>query len=146
MHQNFLELVAKSRQQGEYNVNNLPPHPPMGPRFEFLSAPYVEVDSSQLSSAIKTGTPWKAWTYQLFGEAVLTFDVQTATISAFDSKFERFRATTGSTWEQIDRKISIAAHALFSAETMCILDAEEVSLSQFLALRHHTYCHRTGDL
>ena len=73
---------------------------------------------------------WPSWDQERAGallrSAMARFDTRFAALSFFDGENEMFKVENGYNCSKIDRSISIAAHALLSADVLVLLDIKLV--------------------
>ena len=74
---------------------------------------------------------WPQWDQNRAGalliSAMAKFKTRFAALSFFDEDHEMFKAENGFHSSQINRSISIAAHALLSTDVLVVLDTKMVS-------------------
>jgi hypothetical protein len=91
---------------------------------------------------------WPIWSNEkvvgLLRAAMSQFNTSFASFSIFNEKNEVFKAEKGYDQPELDRKISIAAHVLYTNEVLVLLDTQKVCLLHRLGLISN-FLARTGD-
>lgn len=81
---------------------------------------------------------------EILTSVLLDFEVGCGAISFFTTKNECIKAERGYNLNRISRPMSIAAHALLSADVFVIPDAEKVLVEPLLCTSHKLTSNRTG--
>lgn len=117
--------------KGRFNIVSPPDPPPTKSSFSFLPAVNPVNETERLAAYENCNHEWNDWTCtrarDLVFDALLKFDAPWAAISFFDHDSELVIAELGYNRQIIPRRESIAAHVLFSTDSMVISDLQKVS-------------------
>ncbi|RDL38312.1 uncharacterized protein BP5553_02652 [Venustampulla echinocandica] len=121
----YLECYA----QGKFNLMDPPEPVPHKESFQYLPAILPSNEAERLSSSSEFETVWPHWEEQkatvLIQAALQRFGTPYAALSTFDDAHELFKAEYGYSMSRVDRSISLAAHTLYTADVLVILDASK---------------------
>lgn len=119
----------KSYSEGRFNVIAPPHPPPQAAGFRYLPAMFPAEEENRRRVSEQYDILWPRWDEEKAGALILAamkkFDTRYAAISFFDGQSETFKAENGYGRMEIPREISIAAHALFSEDTLVVLDTKQ---------------------
>ncbi|ESZ94329.1 hypothetical protein SBOR_5273 [Sclerotinia borealis F-4128] len=114
---------------GSFNISNPPAPPPRRMDFTYLPAMYPHDEATRITKHYSIDVPWpaelSAKLLALMDAAAKRFRINSASLSIFDERFEKFRIDVGYNIGDIERTTSIAAHALYSEEVLVILDTHQ---------------------
>ncbi|TQS39119.1 hypothetical protein Golomagni_00360 [Golovinomyces magnicellulatus] len=121
-------LWLNSYSRGQFNVNNPPEHPRLSLTFTHLPAVYPENEEKRVLSSQEfegVSQEWMKRRAQLhLNSAMKRFGTRYGAVSFFDDDYELFQAENGYNVLNVQRSSSIAAHALYTTETLSIVDTE----------------------
>jgi hypothetical protein len=123
--------------QGNFNLNNLPESPERSDSFTFLAAatdPSKEVERHSICRKYDILWEHEFERYKVgqhLQHALENFGVSGGAVSFFDERYEIAQISITGYASEIDRNISIAAHALCSPDVMVVLDTKKVCAALF---------------
>ncbi|RKF56834.1 putative gaf domain-containing protein [Golovinomyces cichoracearum] len=119
----------KSYSKGQFNVNNPPEHPRLSLTFTHLPAVYPEDEEKRILSSREFESVSQEWIKRRaqlhLNSAMKRFGTRYGAVSFFDDDYEIFQAENGYNVTNVQRSSSIAAHTLYTTETLSIVDAEQ---------------------
>ena len=117
--------------QGRYNLSK-PPTPTVWPdSFDYLPAVPTSAEEERISKCRKYDVVWTPGTHtdklvELVSTAAKRINAEAGCLSFFDEEEELVQIEGLLRRPRVERKESIAAHALYSQEVMVILDTHKV--------------------